>query len=98
MSTEGIVDVTTTEMSIVGRGFDDELAFWECNDGDGHGRVTNIDKEDLMWIPWIWEVGLCDTPTEGCDGNVIDDAEGVEAGGVQPGTPITTLKTEDLSS
>ena len=42
--------------------------------------MTNIDKEDVTWVLWFWEVRFGYSPVESGGGGIVDDAEGVETG------------------
>jgi hypothetical protein len=40
--------------------------------------VAYVDKDDVSWVFWVWEIGFCDAIAEGDGGGVVDDTEGVE--------------------
>lgn len=76
-----VVEVTATEVSVVGGRFDGQLTLGEADDSNRVVGVTDIDETDMTGsLGGLGQVGLGDTVTEGDGGGVVDQTEGVEAG------------------
>jgi hypothetical protein len=80
---QGLVEVTTTEVTVVGGGLDVELTLAELNNGASVVTVTNVDKHHAAGLLFgAGEVQLGDAPTESGGGGVVDETEDVETGNV----------------
>jgi hypothetical protein len=77
---EGVVEVTSTEVTVESGTLDDELTLVEGNDRNGVIRVSDIDEDDVSGgFTGGGEVGLGDTVTEGGGSGVVDETERVES-------------------
>jgi hypothetical protein len=80
---EGLVKVTTTEVTVVGSSLDVELTLAELDDGGGVVGVTDVNKHDTAGLLLrSGEVQLGDTPAESGGGGVVDETQDVDTGNV----------------
>lgn len=77
---ESIVDVTASEVVVVGGAEDLELALGEGDDRDGESGVADVDKGDMARVFGLRKVGLGDSVSESSGSGVVDEAEDVEVG------------------
>ena len=77
---KSVVNVTATDVGLVGSCLDVQLSLGESDNGNGHGRVTNIDENDVTGVLSLRKIRFGDTPSEGNSGSVIDEAEDVKVG------------------
>jgi hypothetical protein len=80
---EGIVEVTTTKVTVIGGGLDVQLTLAELNNGGSVIGVTDIDEGDTAGLLLgAGQVELGDTVTQSGGSGVVDEAEGIETGNV----------------
>lgn len=92
MLDEGVVEIPTSKVSVVGGRFNNELSLVEGNDRDGVVGVSNIDEGDVLArLLDGGKVGLGDSVSQSGRGGVVDETEGVESsdfGGVDDGSSL----------
>lgn len=80
MVDNGLVEVTTTKVTVVGSRLDGQLALLELDNGAGVVAVSNVDEGNApRLLLGTGQIQLGDTVAQGSCGGVVHEAEGLEA-------------------
>ena len=80
---KSLVEVTATEVTIVGGSLHVEFTLAELNNGGSVVGVTNVDEHHTAGLLLGGgEIQLGDTPTESGSGGVVDETQDVETGNI----------------
>ena len=89
---ESEIEVSSSEVSVVGGRLDVELSLRESSDGDRVVGVSDVDEHDVLGrFRSGGEIRLGDSVTESDGGEVVDESERVESGdggGVEHGSSL----------
>lgn len=81
MLDKGVVEVSSTEVSVVSGRLDGELSLGEGDNGDRVVGVSDVDKDDVSGLLGrLGQVSLGDSVAKRDSSGVVDQSEGVETG------------------